>query len=437
MERVVKINYLGTKLKQIRTKKKLTQSELAKGIVNRSYISQIEKGSVQPSFKLLKKFSERLNCDINDFFEERETPSYKLDLQKTLSSLEYLVVNEDLEEAKIELNEIEPSIAKLNLSEQALYYFCKGKLEGQEDSAIDYLRMSCELYSQTKMRDERLRSINHLVNILIEKNRIHEAFEILDNAYDESIFYRINGIEKISLLTNLGIAHAKLGEYYSAIRFLKQAISTSNKSNVYYLTGRAYMVLGLCQRRIANYEKAINSYNKALLFFKGSDDVLNTAGTYTNLGILKRFQSDFTESLIHLKKANQLYGEIKDDKGILNSYYEMALSSLHLKKYSNIHSLYSDFIEHFCPSASNIIHAKFLVLLGDTFYEEKKEIDAINVYRKALIISNEFSLPLQREILIRLSKVYSDLNDFESVLKCWKNFKQKSTESIDSEIDLS
>ncbi|NMH68977.1 tetratricopeptide repeat protein [Bacillus sp. RO3] len=416
------------KIKQIRTKNKLTQSELAKGIVNRSYISQIEKGSVQPSFKLLKKLSDRLNCDVNDFIEERETPSYKLDLQKTLASLEYLVINEEVKEAKIEINVIEPYVDNLTRSEQALYYFCKGKLEQQDDNAIESYKLSCELYSQTKMMDERLRSINHLVHILLEKNRVHEAFRILDNAYDESVIYRIYGIEKISLLINLGIAHAKLGEYYSAIRFLKQAITITSKSNIYYHTGRAYMVLGLCQRRTAKYESAISSYNKALLFFEGSDDVLNIAGTYTNLGILKRFQNEFIDSLMLLKKANQLYDEIHDSKGLLNTLYEMALTSFHLEKYKDVQRLYADFLKA-SQSSTQKLHGKFLLLLGSTFCEEGEHADAIRAYRNALTITSDS--PIQKEVLVKLSKVYSILNDHESALKCWDTYSTMLEKSID------
>ncbi|UOK57532.1 helix-turn-helix domain-containing protein [Bacillus sp. OVS6] len=60
----------------------MTQSELAIGIVNRSYISQLEKGMVQPSYKLLLKFSERLKCDIHDFFEEEDKSLLSFDIKK-------------------------------------------------------------------------------------------------------------------------------------------------------------------------------------------------------------------------------------------------------------------------------------------------------------------------------------------------------------------
>lgn len=431
------LNLVGVKLKQIRKQKKLTQSELADGIVNRSYISQIEKGSVQPSFKLLKRLSEKLECRVNDLLEDSESTAITLDLNKILSAIEYLVLNEDFTIAEKEMMEIRSSLDKLNNSELALYYFCRGKLEEHRKNiggAISSYKKSCELFTKVSMLDERFRSFNHLINLYLKINEIHKAFVYLDQAYDELVFFKINGVEKISLLINLGIAHAKLEEYYSAIRFLKHAIRTSNKTGIYFQTGKAYMVLGLCERRTKNYKEASNYYEKALYYFMGNEDHINIAGTYTNLGILKRFEEDYNNSIKYLNKAKDLYSFLNDVKGMLNTLYEMAITYLELKEYSKVHLCYLKFGKIYDDNADNPeykeLSIKFSIKVGDTYIEEKKYQQAIKQYKDS--IPDNLNPDMRKQVYVKLSKVYMIIEDNNSLLKCWENFIKDADADITS-----
>jgi transcriptional regulator with XRE-family HTH domain len=60
---------LSTKLKQLRTQKKLTQKELAQKVkCTPAYICQLESGKADPSISTLKKISTALGITIIDFF---------------------------------------------------------------------------------------------------------------------------------------------------------------------------------------------------------------------------------------------------------------------------------------------------------------------------------------------------------------------------------
>lgn len=83
---------------------------------------------VQPSYKLLLKFSERLQCDIHDFFEEENKALLSFDIKKALSNLEFTVINDDFADAEEHLNDIEKNLSALNQRDLALYYFCQGRI---------------------------------------------------------------------------------------------------------------------------------------------------------------------------------------------------------------------------------------------------------------------------------------------------------------------
>lgn len=61
------------KIAELRTKKGLTQSELAELIdTSQSYLSQIEAGRKQPSIKMMRRISEALGCSFSELMNGAE-----------------------------------------------------------------------------------------------------------------------------------------------------------------------------------------------------------------------------------------------------------------------------------------------------------------------------------------------------------------------------
>ena len=59
----------GNRIRKIREKKKMSQSELAKRLkVDRSYINKIENNKNKPSIPLLERIAHELGCSVKDFF---------------------------------------------------------------------------------------------------------------------------------------------------------------------------------------------------------------------------------------------------------------------------------------------------------------------------------------------------------------------------------
>jgi transcriptional regulator with XRE-family HTH domain len=63
----------GTRVKEIRQSKGITQEELAlKAQLHRTYISSIELGKRNVSLLNIEKLAKALDCNIPDFFEDRQ-----------------------------------------------------------------------------------------------------------------------------------------------------------------------------------------------------------------------------------------------------------------------------------------------------------------------------------------------------------------------------
>ncbi|MDR0468263.1 MAG: XRE family transcriptional regulator, partial [Campylobacteraceae bacterium] len=65
----------GEKLKELRTKKGLTQEQVAKCIdVSRPNVTQFEKGIYTPSFKTMTKISKLFSVDMSELFNNNKNP---------------------------------------------------------------------------------------------------------------------------------------------------------------------------------------------------------------------------------------------------------------------------------------------------------------------------------------------------------------------------
>jgi len=89
---------IGARFKEIRTKKRITQEELAEMMdINPKYLSSIERGKENPTLNTLIKLSESLGVDLGEMFSfvEAEDPV------KRKSQIKALLKEADEEELKL------------------------------------------------------------------------------------------------------------------------------------------------------------------------------------------------------------------------------------------------------------------------------------------------------------------------------------------------
>ena len=73
---------LGDKIKQLRKKRGLSQTELAEKIgIASAHLSRLETGKFQPSIDVLKKLSETLQVSADYLLSAQELPSLELKLE--------------------------------------------------------------------------------------------------------------------------------------------------------------------------------------------------------------------------------------------------------------------------------------------------------------------------------------------------------------------
>ncbi|MFB4212860.1 helix-turn-helix domain-containing protein [Shouchella sp. 1P09AA] len=405
---------LGQRLKELRLEKKLTQKDLAEGLVNRSYLSQIEKGTVNPSYDVLDELSKRLGCDINDFYKSSENRDLLLaDIKKEIRLAERGALEDNLSK----INKLVNSRDYLN--EEFLTDFDKGilnwihgkyfELKGDYTHSIPFFLKSLE-YIEDKREycSERVRSYDSLGNAYgkIGKNDI--ALTKLYEGYKLILTTNVNETTQISLLSNLGVLHGRLKEYYSAINFLEETQDLNKQLRLFYKAGDIAMALGICYMEIGRLEDAKNSYEQAIQFYKFEGASQSEAKVYTNYGILNMYQKNYYHAQLLLKSAIKLYDD-SQEINIMNTHVELAKSYLHQNN--------RDLAIKHCKLVKtmkdeNRFKAQATEILGDV-YSEVNIKEAVKFYLEAGRYFKTSDHEHFKKIMFKIGNAYFEQNDYK------------------------
>jgi HTH-type transcriptional regulator, quorum sensing regulator NprR len=415
------VTVTGQKIRELRKSLGVTQKDLAEGILSRSYLSQIEQGIVQPAYDTLNKIAGKLNCKVEDLFTEPENkPLIISELIRLIKHAESLILSGLFSQASRAVDNLNlKDIQALNDVDLGMLFWIKGKLLEKDykwKAAADCFHESIEFLSKSTFFLEHIRSMDSLGNVLLQLERNEEALTILNKAYDYLIHNQIGGIIKTSVLINIGIAHGKLGEYHSAIRYLNYSHKINKATNTFFKEGQIFMSLGICYRRMSQLEKAEEYYLKALNFFTMTEEHSNIAGIYVNLGVLYFHLGNYHKSINSLLVPISMYEELNADKRLANARLELAQSlffngqdeeakenCLQIITYRNE--------SHFLGKAHG--------LLGSIEFSKNNYPDSLVHFLKACHYFQDNPSYLS-EIVAKIAELYYVQNDFEKAAEYYR-----------------
>ncbi|CDZ98892.1 anaerobic benzoate catabolism transcriptional regulator [Jeotgalicoccus saudimassiliensis] len=252
---------IGQRIKEIRNNNNLTQEELADGIISRTYLSLIEKGTVQPSTNVLVKLSKRLNCTVNDFMAEVSHFKYNnFEILREIGHYELKVDNEDFEIVKHfidkEYEQIEdvplPDSGRIHLI-YARYFKFKGDLKRTRlhaDKALQKL-------STVAVNQHYVNAVLLKAELLTEDGEADAAIDILeDTVYLMTKFGELN-ISDIKLRFALVKCYIIFKQYYTAHRLIADINHIASRLNITYKEKdlKKYEILLLV--KLGNYKEAL------------------------------------------------------------------------------------------------------------------------------------------------------------------------------------
>ncbi len=337
---------LGKKIKNLRKGLKMRQEDLARDVVTRGYISQIEKGNAMPSFEIISKLAERLNCSITFLLEEEVPeavslpPSAPAQLVRAEQYLENNLLNEFLNIIKsIEITEEETDLKAKQQLLYARYYWLSNDMEKAHEYIEDVIQNAPPFDY-----DIRAKSYNLQGQILYRTNQLTEALKSFNNALLLTKQFTVDKLLYVDVLLNLGIFHCHLDEITSALTHLLEAQQINLQNSAFYKAGEISMTMGVCYKKTGNWEEAKLQYEQSLLFFEQTNNKKLKAGSLLNLGILYKKIKNYDESLAYIEKSIEAYSLLSDEEGLINSKLELAELYIDIQNIKEAEKICNDFL---------------------------------------------------------------------------------------------
>ncbi|MDX5322622.1 MAG: helix-turn-helix domain-containing protein [Exiguobacterium sp.] len=264
---------IGQQIKALRKEKKLTQSQLAEGIITKSMLSMIENGKAEASMRSLREIAKRLDVPVQSLLvDAREADLQKIveEIESTQGTLQSWK-DEDVQQA------LRPYLEdEMNSVWQGKAYtlFADTMFNNGEQQKL------LELYDQAIAVFERFEEKEELIMA-----RISQAFYLLMwNRFDEAI-ERIDMLELIdlrSMKTKTRVEFSMLMVFRNmlydddlpgAIRRLEDTLDYMTRTKIYYRVDDVYRVIAICALYLKDEDLVLSALEKAKQYTAFTGDV--------------------------------------------------------------------------------------------------------------------------------------------------------------------
>ncbi|WP_336974512.1 helix-turn-helix domain-containing protein [Bacillus thuringiensis] len=273
----MEFNNLGITIKELRIKKKISQSELCHGICSQSQISKIEKGVIYPSSVLLYQLSERLGVDPNSIFaitqnnKLKYVENVKNVIQDCIRQHQYKELYEIVKKEKSENNFQSIEDKQFLIWHEAIAIY---RVNKSIKSALTLLNHALKLtVTNADCLSEREIDIMQAMAIFYAENKEYEkSINILRRCltnFNKLDFPRDKEI-KLKLIYNLSKCLSYTCQYEEAIKYIDKGIQLAINLNTLYLLGELYYGKGsnLLKLKQSNDENVADNMKTALFIFK-------------------------------------------------------------------------------------------------------------------------------------------------------------------------
>lgn len=264
---------IGQQIKALRKEKKLTQSQLAEGIITKSMLSMIENGKAEASMRSLREIAKRLDVPVQSLLvDAREADLQKIveEIESTQGTLQSWK-DEDVQQA------LRPYLEdEMNSVWQGKAYtlFADTMFNNGEQQKL------LELYDRAIAVFERFEEKEKLIMA-----RISQAFYLLMwNRFDEAI-ERIDMLELIdlrSMKTKTRVEFSMLMVFRNmlydddlpgAIRRLEGTLDYMTRTKIYYRVDDVYRVIAICALYLKDEDLVLSALEKAKQYTAFTGDV--------------------------------------------------------------------------------------------------------------------------------------------------------------------
>ncbi len=258
------MNPVGERLRQARLARGLTQEQLARGVVTKGFISQVERNRATPSLAKLRVIADRLGLPLGHFTADR-SPHEVTYLRKSAE----LAVRAKEPTHALELVEEGLALAS-TANERADLYRIKGIALDTLGRLADALVEHQTAAAAAPPDDPELSAA-----IYVEIATVLQQLEQFNAAIEANLraLHWLDGCKhadpglRSRVLHNLGRECYGLGQLPEADRYFREALAAATDAESLKRIATAHMSLGVSARAMGDLDRAIDHSNRALALY--------------------------------------------------------------------------------------------------------------------------------------------------------------------------
>lgn len=309
---------VGQKIRTLRKEKGLTLVEVAGEAFTKGYISQVELGRVDPSFKLMAHIAKKLDVQVEQLFSlEEKINDQIVKLESYLISGQYNKVIDACD--GIKLMKHSPSFIKMMVMLLKANYYMESY-----DKTIEIGReilINDEAWSYAFKLD-----VYSFIGLsLFNQSKFEEVIELYNEAFDFAEKYEMSHSKILAnMYLNKATAYQILENFEKAIVAYEKTLTFAKTHQCNDTVLDAYLRNGFSYYKLGNFEVAKKYLFDALQLNRILDLKLPQAETLLVLSQVFFSEENYKATEVMLKKSINLFLDTDSKRGIVEAYYMLA-----------------------------------------------------------------------------------------------------------------
>jgi tetratricopeptide (TPR) repeat protein len=247
--------------------------------------------------------------------------------------------------------------------------------QGALDKALDYYITSLKIYQSLDHKLGIATTKNNISTIYSIKKDFPEAMKYLEDSYN--LFVELDDQRTIiGSLNNLGILNMEIQLNEKAMKYFIEASERSEKIGMKFAD--PYSNVGNLFYNQANYQRAVEFYEKALAIQRDNSDKMGILNVATNLGITYAKAKQPEPARLYLNEALALCNEMQAYSVLPAIYKAIAANAANQNNYKDAYDMqlkYDDAREKIYgeESSRNIAQMEMVI----EFQEKEKQYDLL------------------------------------------------------------